>query len=93
MPTENTQSTRDLSVLVDLPTYQGMNDAEIDMVIDYKVEIEVRKRISEGNKTLNIIQMETLLDQNKASSDAAMNVLKSILDRKPQLNSVEVSNE
>ena len=93
MPTENTQSTRELSVLVDLPTYQGMNDAEIDMVIDYKVEIEVRKRISEGNKALNIIQMETLLDQNKASSDAAMNVLKSILDRKPQLNSVEVSNE
>ena len=93
MPTENTQSTRELSVLINLPTYQGMSDAEIDMVIDYKVEIEVRKRISEGNKALNIIQMETLLDQNKASSDAAMNVLKSILGRKPQLNSVEVSNE
>jgi hypothetical protein len=93
MTTNEQQAPRELSVLIGLQTYQGMTDEEINLILNYRIETEVRKRISEGNKAINIIQMEAMINQNKESSTAAMDVLKSILNRKPILNTVEESNE
>jgi len=93
MTTNEQQAPRELSTLIGLKTYQGMTDEEINLILNYKIETEVRKRISEGNKAVNIIQMEEMISQNKESSKAAMDVLKSILDKRPILNTVEESNE
>jgi hypothetical protein len=93
MTTNEQQAPRELSVIIGLQTYQGMTDEEINLILNYRIETEVRKRISEGNKAVNIIQMEAMIDQNKESSTTAMDVLKSILNRKPILNTVEESNE
>lgn len=88
MTISESDKPRSLNELVNLETYQGMSDAEIDILIAYKVDMELRKRIAEGNKTANIVQMESLIQQNERSSQDAMTVLKSILEKPMQLKSV-----
>lgn len=88
MTTNEANKPRSLNELVNLESYQGMSDEEIDMLIAYKVDTELRKRIVEGNKMANILQMEGLIQQSEQSSQEAMSVLKSILEKPISLKSV-----
>jgi hypothetical protein len=93
MTTENTNTARDLNTLLNLDTYQGMTDEEIELVINYKIESKVREQIIEASKTLNTLKMEAILQQNIESSQRAMSMLQSIRDRKPVLHTVGGDNE
>ena len=93
MTTENANNTRDLNTLLNLGTYQGMTDEEIEIVINYKIEIKVRERIIEASKTVNTLKMEAILQQNIESSQRAMSMLQSIRERKPVLHTVGGGNE
>lgn len=93
MTTENVNTPRDLNTLINLDTYQGMTDEEIELIINYKIESKVRERIIEASKTLNTLKMEAILQQNVESSQRAMSMLQSIRDRKPVLHTVGGDNE
>ena len=93
MTTENTNTARDLNTILNLDTYQGMTDEEIEMILNYKIESKVRERIIEASKTINTLKMEALLQQNIESSQRAMSMLQSIRDRKPVLHTVGGDNE
>lgn len=93
MTTENTSTARDLNTLLNLDTYQGMTDEEIELILNYKIESRVREQIIEGSKTLNTLKMEAILQQNLESSQRAMSMLQSIRDRKPVLHTVGGDNE
>jgi hypothetical protein len=93
MTTENTNTARDLNTLLNLDTYQGMTDEEIELILNYKIESKVRERIIEASKTINTLKMEALLQQNVESSQRAMSMLQSIRDRKPVLHTVGGGNE
>lgn len=93
MTTENVSTPRDLNTLINLDTYQGMTDEEIELVINYKVESKVHEQLIEASKTFNTLQMEAILQQNVESSQRAMSMLQSIRDRKPVLHTVGGDNE
>lgn len=92
MTTEQ-DSPRELNELLNLGTYQGMTDEEIQMVIDFKVNAEVTRRITEGKKAALTLQSETVVAQNQESSQRALDVLESILSKRPVLQSVGGENE
>lgn len=93
MTIENANTTRDLNTLLNLDTYQGMTDEEIELVINYKIETKVRERIIDASKTVNTLKMEAILQQNIESSQRAMSMLQSIRERKPVLHTVGGDNE
>ena len=92
MTTENTNSPRDIGVLLELGTYQGMSDEEIELVINFKVTTEVMRTIGEGNRAMSTLVMEQQIADNADSCRKAHDALQSILGRGPVLQSVEVSN-
>lgn len=92
MTTEN-NNVRELNELINLGTYQGMTDEEIERVISFKVEMEVMRRVSNGTNAANIVKMETLIAEADESRQHAMTVLQSIRNRKPVLQTVGGDNE
>lgn len=92
MTTDN-NDTRTINELINLTTYQGMSDEEIDTIISYKVNVEVMRRISQGEKTGITMRMETAIAQNEESCKKAQDALESILNRKLVLHSVGGDNE
>lgn len=82
MPTEETNLipiVRDIPTLLNLSTYQGMSDEEIESLIEYHKSMAVRDYQLTGDKTLIQQSMEVQLalysDIAKASSDVLQSVL------------------
>ena len=92
MTTEN-NTVRELNELINLGTYQGMTDDEIERIISFKVNMEVMRRVSNGTNAANTAKMETLIAQADESRQQAMAVLQSIRDSKPILYTVGGANE
>ena len=80
MTTEN-NSPRDLNTLVNLGTYQDMTDEEIELVINYKVDLEVRRRISSAKSELSPIEMEARIAQHAAACQASEEALNYLIAR------------
>lgn len=65
MPTEETTLIpiqRDISVLLELDTYQGMTDEEIDSIIDYRVDCALRSEESAARMAAIESSMQAQLD-------------------------------
>lgn len=92
MTIDNT-SPREITELINLKTYQDMTDEEIEIIINYKVDVELRRRLSVGKEASIILEMEQLIAQNKESCDRAMSMLESTLRERPILHSVGGDNE
>ena len=92
MTTDN-NSVRELNELINLGTYQGMTDEEIERVIAFKVDMEVMRRVNNGTNAANTAKMETLIAEAEESRQQAMTVLQSIRERKPVLHTVGGDNE
>ena len=92
MTTEN-NNVRELNELINLGTYQGMTDEEIERVISFKVNMEVMRRVTNGTNAANTAKMEALIAEADESRQQAMSVLQSIRDRKSVLHTVGGDNE
>jgi len=80
MTTEN-EATRDLSTLLDLGTYQGMTDAEIELVLQHRIEIEARRRVLEANELRAQADRSDALASALETSRRAQDVLESMLNK------------
>ncbi len=80
MTTEN-ETTRDLNELLSLETYQGMTDAEIEQIIQYKIDVEVRKRFLEADNARLDILMEERIAAARESSKHAQDMLDSLVNK------------
>lgn len=73
-------TVRDVSTLIGLGTFQGMNDAEVQKVIDYYVD----KAHSDAQSNAYRSQAQSVVEQNQDTmaelADLTSNVLKSILE-------------
>lgn len=78
--TTEANEPRDINVLLALDTYQGMTDAEIDLIIAYKVTREVNSQ--EFTAKMNAINAQSaqLVADNAAAATQAHNVLQSIVN-------------
>lgn len=82
MPTEDTTLipiVRDVPTLLELDTYQGMSDEEIQSLIDYHKEKAVRDYQISGDTTIiqesMAVQLELYSDIARHSSDVLQSVL------------------
>lgn len=82
MPTEETNLVpivRDIPTLLNLSTYQGMSDEEIESLIEYHKNMAVRDYQLTGDKTLiqqsMDVQLELYSDIARTSSDVLQSVL------------------
>lgn len=84
MPTENEELqpiVRDINILLSLDTYQGMSDEEIDLLIDYKIQVALDSE--EQTARMEAIQQQ-LASQTSAyqtMADDAHDVLYSVLNQ------------
>lgn len=92
MTTENTEiietNPRPLSILLELGTYQGMTDEEIESILQFKIFNEVERRFSEGETTIISNATEEVIANERATTQAITSMLQSILNRGPVLTSV-----
>lgn len=78
---ETTQEPRDINVLLSLETYQGMTDAEIDLVLNYKIDRALSDRELLAKIAAITNKQEQCIADNLASAQAARDMLQSIIDR------------
>lgn len=92
MTTEQ-DSPREISALLALETYQDMTDEEIEIIISYKVDREIRRRLLAEDRALLTLEMETRIADNRESCRKSQAMLESILSKRPVLQSVGGENE
>lgn len=81
--TEVIEYVRDLDVLLGLDTYQGMTDAEIDKVIDYRCSVaynEGANKAVDDARLRHMSDMKELYSETAKRSDALMrNVMSTLI--------------
>ncbi len=80
MCTTTDEKTRTLDELLALDTYQGMTDAEIDVILDYKIKQAVTEREVLARIELQIQTAEQVIADNRRSAQEAHDVLQSIVE-------------
>ena len=75
------EEPRNINVLLALETYQGMSDAEIDMLLEYKIgqalaSAELRVKVAAETE-----RMEQSLADNRAGCQRALDMVESLLNR------------
>lgn len=71
---------RDIDVLLQLDTYQGMTDAEIQSIIDYKIAETQRNTIINAELMQTVENSRAIAAARVESIQAANNVLQSMLE-------------
>ena len=71
---------RDVNVLLELGTYQGMTDAEIQSLIDYWKGVAASEARDELRHDAQYVAECNLLDARTAQAEAAASVLQSMLE-------------
>lgn len=71
---------RDLDVLLLMDTYQGMTDAEIQSIIDYRCGVAASEAASATRRDAQFVAQERLIDATVDKIQAATDVLQSMLD-------------
>ena len=71
---------RDINTLLSLDTYQGMTDAEIEMVLSYRVEVAVADRELLARIAAATEREEQCIADNRASAAATLAMLQSIIE-------------
>lgn len=76
-----TTDTRNINELLALDTYQGMTDAEIELVLQYRIDQAVSSREMLAKMTALVEREERILEQDRASSQQVHKLLQSIVSR------------
>lgn len=71
---------RDVNVLLEMDSYQGMTDAEIQSVIDYWKDVAASEARDAMRHDAQFIAECNLLDARTAQAEAAAGVLQSMLE-------------
>ena len=80
MCTTTDEKTRTIDELLALDTYQGMTDAEIDVILDYKIKQAVTEREVLARIELQIQTAEQVIADNRRSAQEAHDMLQSIVE-------------
>jgi len=91
MTTDDT-STRELSELLALGTYQGMTDAEIERVIDFKVQQRVTDSINLADIENRSSALNELVAQELENQRSLSAMVQSLMSRTVFLERVEGNN-
>lgn len=91
MTTDDTV-TRELSELLALDTYQGMTDAEIEIVIDFKVQQRVTDSINLADIENRSNALNELVAQELENQRSLSAMVQSLMSRTVFLERVEGNN-
>lgn len=72
---------RDINELLALPTYQGMTDAEIELVISYRANQMMIERITNAEWQRGIQTQNEVIEVHRVACERGHSVLESILER------------
>lgn len=84
---------RPIHILLDLDTYQGMTDSEIQSLIDYKINLAIQN--AEVQAQLDTIKhsMDAQLDTYRQLAEDSQEMLKSVRSRTLNLQRVAKNRE
>lgn len=84
---------RDISILLDLKTFQGMTDEEIQMIIDYKIKYALSDKDIMLKQATYIEKMNSDIALSTQVANEANDIYKEILGKSLKLETVGASNE
>ena len=84
---------RDINVLLNLGTFQGMTDEEIQLVIDYKIKYALSEQEIKLKQTVYIEKMNSDIALSTQVANEANDIYREILGKSLQLETVGNSNE
>lgn len=84
---------RDINVLLNLGTFQGMTDEEIQMVIDYKIKYALSEQEIKLKQAVYIEKMNSDIALSTQVANQANDIYKEILGKSLKLETVGASNE
>ena len=84
---------RDISILLNLGTFQGMTDEEIQMVIDYKIKYALSDKDIKLKQATYIEKMNSDIALSTQVANEANDIYKEILGKSLKLETVGASNE
>lgn len=84
---------RDINVLLNLGTFQGMTDEEIQMVIDYKIKYALSEQEIKLKQAVYIEKMNSDIALSTQVANEANDIYKEILGKSLKLETVGSSNE
>lgn len=74
------ETARELSVLLNCSSYQGMTDEEIEKIITYRENTAAKNAVLEAETERHAQLMDMLRTQQRQACDAAAQSLKNALD-------------
>ncbi len=77
--TTEANEPRDINVLLALDTYQGMTDAEIDLILNYKVNAAVNSQEMQAKVAAFNQQSSQCVADNRAAAQRALDMIESIV--------------
>ena len=77
--TTEANEPRDINVLLALDTYQGMTDAEIDLVLNYKINEAVNTQEMQAKIAAFNQQSQQCVTDNRAAAQRALDMIESIV--------------
>lgn len=84
---------RDINILLNLGTFQGMTDEEIQMVIDYKIKYALSDKDIKLKQATYIEKMNSDIALSTQVANEANDIYKEILGKSLKLETVGASNE
>lgn len=84
---------RDINILLNLGTFQGMTDEEIQMVIDYKIKYALSEQEIKLKQAVYIEKMNSDIALSTQVANEANDIYKEILGKSLKLETVGASNE
>lgn len=84
---------RDINILLNLDTFQGMTDEEIQMVIDYKIKYALSEQEIKLKQAVYIEKMNSDIALSTQVANEANDIYKEILGKSLKLETVGSSNE
>lgn len=84
---------RDINILLNLGTFKGMTDEEIQMVIDYKIKYALSEQEIKLKQAVYIEKMNSDIALSTQVANEANDIYKEILGKSLKLETVGASNE
>lgn len=84
---------RDINILLNLGTFQGMTDEEIQIVIDYKIKYALSEQEIKLKQAVYIEKMNSDIALSTQVANEANDIYKEILGKSLKLETVGASNE
>ena len=84
---------RDISILLDLKTFQGMTDEEIQMIIDYKIKYALSDKDIKLKQATYIEKMNSDIALSTQVANEANDIYRDILGKSLKLETVGASDE